>query len=45
MAIALQTSVEGLQHTADERGEKMLEYNILEEEKKLKEWMFGFEAQ
>jgi hypothetical protein len=43
MAFALQTSIEGLQHTAKERGEIMPVYDILEEEKNLKEVMVKFE--
>jgi hypothetical protein len=43
MAFSLQTSIEGLKHTAEERGVKMPEYNILEEEEKLKDLMMRFE--
>ena len=43
MAFGLQTSIEGLQHTAEERGEIMPVYEILAEEEALKEIMGKFE--
>jgi len=43
MAFGLQTSIEGLKHTAEERGIKMPEYDILAEEAALKKVMMKFE--
>jgi len=43
MAFGLQTSIEGLKETAIVRGEKMIEFDIVEEEKKLFQLMQGFE--
>ena len=43
MAFALHTSLEGLKYTAELRGEKLPEFDINDEETKLRELMNGFE--